>query len=296
MDRLIKQGDSKRTRDPAVARTVLIKPVIILIAAGLFILAGSVFLLMERTEHRNKITLLQEELEVLQEENNQLEKELHGLERELESLQAEKDLIKEEIWDEEEVFELQGLVEVRDLDPDLEVELKYATEDNFTGRRLYPVEVCLLRRETAEKLAAANAEFVAGGYRLKIWDAYRPLSVQEVLWEHKPDPVYVADPETGSNHNRGAAVDVTLVDEEGREIKMPTGFDVFTEEASRSYPDMPREARENMDYLTEVMIRHGFTPIESEWWHFNDTILAAYDLIDLDLEDFVAEYFSRRGE
>jgi len=150
---------------------------------------------------------------------------------------------------------------------------------------------------------AANAEFAEEGYRLKIWDAYRPKSAQQVMWEHGPDGVYVADPAVGSNHNRGASVDVTLVDQNGREVEMPTGFDDFTEEASRNYPDMPEEAsrnypdmpeeaRQNMEYLTEVMVRNGFSFIQSEWWHFNDADYKEYPHLDLSLEDWVNHYFS----
>jgi len=158
-----------------------------------------------------------------------------------------------------EPFEYEGLVEIREIDSTIEVDLKYAKPDNFTGEVLYQLEVCLLLKPTAEKLVAANAEFAEEGYRLKIWDAYRPKSAQQVMWEHSPDGVYVADPAVGSNHNRGASVDVTLVDQNGRELEMPTGFDEFTEEASRNYPDMPEEARQNMEYLTEVMVRNGFS-------------------------------------
>ncbi len=268
----------------------------LIIAAGVLIavlLVFNLYLLAQRAGDKEQLEALSTRVEELEKERAGLLENFQALEQELVSVRAEKAALKERTGVEEGIFTMKGLVEVRDLCSGLEVELKYATEDNFTGRRLYPVEVCLLREETAKKLAAANAEFMADGYRLKIWDAYRPLSVQEALWEQKPDPVYVADPETGSNHNRGAAVDVTLVDEEGRELEMPTGFDVFTAEASRSYPDMSSEARENMEYLTEVMVKNGFTPIESEWWHFNDADVAEYAIIDLDLEDFVAGYFSR---
>ncbi len=282
------QRDLRRLLKDNMGRLIALAGILLAV-----LLVFNLLLLVQRAGDKEQIEVLSARVEELEIERADLQENLRDLEQELASARAEKAALKEGTGVEGEIFKMKGLVEVRDLCPGLEVELKYATEDNFTGRRLYPVEVCLLRKETAKKLAAANAEFMADGYRLKIWDAYRPLSVQEALWEEKPDPVYVADPETGSNHNRGAAVDVTLVDEEGRELEMPTGFDVFTAEASRSYPDIPREARDNMEYLTEVMINNGFTPIESEWWHFNDADVAEYAIIDLDLEDFVAEYFSR---
>ena len=195
--------------------------------------------------------------------------------------------------EQDDIIEVQGLVEVRDIDSNIQVNLYYATEDNFTGKVLYPVEVCLLRRGTAEKLAAANAEFMRDGYRIKVWDGFRPQNVQHELWEIKPDPRYVADPAVGSNHNRGAAVDITLVDEHGNKLEMPTDFDDFEKEASRSYPAMSEEARKNMEYLTEIMVRNGFTTIQSEWWHFNDADIYDYDFQELTLEEFVNEYFSR---
>lgn len=194
--------------------------------------------------------------------------------------------------DSEDILEVNGLVRVQDLDKSIIVDLRYATTDNFTGQKLYSYEICLLQRGTAEKLVAANKEFQEDGYRLKIWDAYRPLSVQEKLWEEKPDERYVAPPHRGSNHNRGAAVDVTLVDEKGEELIMPSGFDEFAFEASRSYPDMTQEARENLYYLTKVMTRNGFTTIESEWWHFNDINIEDYPVLDLSLEEYARKYFA----
>jgi len=244
--------------------------------------------------------LFWEEYEQLENRAAELEKSLaeseskvETLNRKLAALEEELEPVKKRDIEENEPVEVEGLVQVRDLDETIKVDLRYATENNFTGSKLYPFSLCLLQKGTAEKLAAAQAEFKKDGYSLKVWDAYRPMSVQEKLWEKFPDGRYVAPPETGSNHNRGAAVDVTLVDEEGRELSMPTGFDEFVPEASRSYPDMPDEARENMEYLTKVMVNNGFTTIESEWWHFNDEDVEEYPLVDLDFEKFAEEYFSR---
>ncbi len=112
------------------------------------------------------------------------------------------------------------------------------------------------------------------------------------MWKEETDRIYVADPSVGSNHNRGASVDVTLVDQYGNDLEMPTGFDVFDETASRSYTGMSEDARKNMEYLTEVMVRNGFTPIQSEWWHFNDSEYKSYPFIDLSLEEWVNSYFA----
>lgn len=221
-------------------------------------------------EHQIRIIELKEEIKGLKEELD-----ISGLPRQ------------------DELFIFNDLVKVRDIDPTILVDLRYASENNFTEQQLYPFELCLLRKSTAKKLAAVQAEVMEDGYRLKVWDAYRPLGVQEKLWEVVSDPIYVADPAVGSNHNRGAAVDVTLVDENGEELIMPTGFDDFSEKASRNYPNIPEEAEKNMNYLTAAMVRNGFTPIQSEWWHFNDENIQEYDLLDLSFEEFVEAYFSR---
>jgi len=189
---------------------------------------------------------------------------------------------------EKEILKINGLVRVQDIDPDIVVELKYATEDNFTGKRIYPHDVCVLREETALKLARANRELMEMGYRIKVWDAYRPVYVQRILWEIVPDSRYVANPDkVGSKHNRGTAVDVTLVDMEGNELEMPSGFDDFTGKGARNNNNMSENARKNMELLTEVMVRNGFTTISTEWWHFNDRNSDKYDIIDVNLEEFL---------
>lgn len=190
--------------------------------------------------------------------------------------------------DEEEILKIDGLVRVQDIDPDIVVDLKYATEDNFTGKKIYPHDVCVLREETAIKLAKANRELMEMGYRIKVWDAYRPVYVQRILWETVPDSRYVANPDKGgSKHNRGTAVDVTLVDMEGNELEMPSGFDDFTGKGSRNNKNMSENARRNMELLTEVMLRNGFTTISTEWWHFNDSDSDKFDIVDVNLEKFL---------
>ena len=187
-----------------------------------------------------------------------------------------------------EPLEIEGLVLVQDMDPNIQVELRYATINNFTKQKVYPLEICALRKATAEKLAKANKEFMKLGYRIKVWDAYRPVSVQRILWDIVPDSRYVANPNNGgSKHNRGTAVDLTLVDENGNELEMPSGFDDFTGKGSRNNPDMTAEAKKNMDLLTEIMVKCGFTTISTEWWHYNDADAAKYDIIDVDLELFL---------
>ncbi len=178
------------------------------------------------------------------------------------------------------------LVDIQALDPTIIVELKYATDDNFAGQRVYPADSkAYLRLEVAEKLVRVQEKLQEIGLGLKVFDAYRPHAVQYKFWELVPDPRYVADPALGSNHNRGAAVDVTLVDSEGNELLMPTGFDDFTEKAHRDYYDLPEEAIKNRELLEEYMTAEGFVPLPTEWWHFDDEYVCDYPVLDIPLDE-----------
>ena len=164
------------------------------------------------------------------------------------------------------------LVRVLDYIPSVYVELKYATEDNFTGTVVYDFADAYLRYGTVRKLTGVQAELLAQGYSLKIWDAYRPVGAQFKLWEICPDPVYVANPNNGySSHSRGNTVDVTLVLADGTEIEMPTGFDDFSALADRDYSDVPAGAAENALILENLMKDYGFNCYSGEWWHYSDS-------------------------
>ena len=163
-------------------------------------------------------------------------------------------------------------VRVKEYIPGIIEDLKYSTEDNFTGQVIYDFKDVFLRYGTVMKLKAVSEELAAQGLGLKIWDGFRPVSAQYKLWEIYPDPTYVANPTKGfSNHSRGFAVDVTLVDSQGREVEMPTGFDDFSKRADRDYSDCTQEQREYARLLESVMEKHGFSGYQGEWWHFNDT-------------------------
>jgi zinc D-Ala-D-Ala dipeptidase len=186
-----------------------------------------------------------------------------------------------------EILEIEHLVRIQDVDPAIVLDLRYATADNFTHKQVYPMAKGILRLETARKLAAANAEFQKSGYAVKVWDGYRPVYVQKIFWDLVPDDRYVANPyKGGSRHNRGGAVDITLVDTEGREVEMPSAFDDFS---SRAWPNnfaMSTQARKNVTLLRRVMMAHGFTPLEHEWWHFDDQDWRNFPIIDVPLEKF----------
>jgi len=164
------------------------------------------------------------------------------------------------------------LVRVADYIPDILVELKYASSDNFLGREIYTFSEVYLRYGTIKKLAAVQQDLLGQGLRLKIWDGFRPVSAQSLLWDACPDTRYVSHPVTGNrNHCRGNAVDLTIADLQGRELYMPTGFDDFSEYANRDYSDCPMEAAENAQLLQSIMEEHGFSGYFGEWWHFSDT-------------------------
>jgi len=163
------------------------------------------------------------------------------------------------------------LVVVSDYLPEIPVELKYATTDNFTGQVIYDFTEVYLRYGTVAKLAAVQKDLGELGLSLKIWDAFRPVSAQFALWEVCPDTRFVADPRKGfSNHSRGNTVDVTLVDSEGVELVMPSEFDDFSGKADRDYSDCPAEAANNAMILQLLMEKHGFSGYQDEWWHFVD--------------------------
>lgn len=166
----------------------------------------------------------------------------------------------------------EAFVRVTKYIPEIRQELPYATEDNFTGQVIYDFPDAYLRWGTVKKLRAVSEELGQMGLGLKIWDGFRPVSAQFRLWQVCPNPTYVANPEKGfSSHSRGNTVDLTLVDEAGRELEMPTAFDDFTAKADRDYSDCSETAAENARLLERMMEKHGFSGYFGEWWHFTDT-------------------------
>jgi D-alanyl-D-alanine dipeptidase len=171
-----------------------------------------------------------------------------------------------------ELVQKRGLVDVRRVIPGIAVDLRYATADNVTGRPIYPHRMpCLLRSETTEKLKQAQAILHAQGYGLCIWDAYRPPEAQEALHKSGGSTGMFLSPNAGwSRHCGGIAVDLTLVDAQGREQRMPTAFDQDFAHASRNYHGSDPVVRQNVQRLQAAMKQAGFAQLESEWWHFDD--------------------------
>ena len=160
-------------------------------------------------------------------------------------------------------------VELSDYSADFVYDLRYATTNNFLEAQVYECAACYTRVKTARALLAANAEFMSMGYRIKFFDCYRPNSVQYKMWEIVPNPQYVANPVKGSIHNRGGAVDITLVTLDGKALDMGTDFDFFGKRAYHDNTDLPDEILENRKILKETMEKHGFWSIRTEWWHYN---------------------------
>lgn len=163
-----------------------------------------------------------------------------------------------------------SIVPLTTIDSTIVSDVRYATVNNFTGMVLYPTDRVYIRKVVGEALSNANKDFRRNhNWSIKIFDGYRPLSVQKKMWEIFPDDRYVANPASGSRHNRGAAVDITIIDSTGSELEMGTEYDNFTEKAHYNYQDLPLKVKEKRILLRNTMMKYGFDGIETEWWHFD---------------------------
>lgn len=162
-----------------------------------------------------------------------------------------------------------SFVRLKDYSDAFEYNLKYATTDNFLKSKVYDCAECYLRLKTVKALIKANKKFIKKGFRIQLFDCYRPLDIQKKMWAIVPNPEFVANPSKGSIHNRGGAVDLTLVTLDGKVVDMGTAFDYFGKEASHGYFFDDKNIRNNRKLLRKVMIQNGFNALESEWWHYN---------------------------
>jgi D-alanyl-D-alanine dipeptidase len=160
-------------------------------------------------------------------------------------------------------------VNLKDYSDNFIYDMKYATEDNFLKAKVYDCAECYLRLKTVKALIIASDSFEKLGYKIKIFDCYRPLSIQKKMFEIVPNPIYVANPAKGSIHNRGGAVDISLVDAAGIEVDFGTDFDFFGKEAAHSYKGIGRKIRKNRKFLKKIMEENGFKALASEWWHYD---------------------------
>ena len=209
------------------------------------------------------------------------EKEMANIQESAAQEVTAQEIITQEITTEKEP-EDDEYVLVNKYIPDIYVELMYATDNNFTGVRIYDFTDAYLRYGTVKKLANVPKELKEQGYSLKIWDAYRPFEAQQKLWEVYPDPNYVANPANGmKKHNLGGTVDITMVAADGTVISMPTEFDDFSLKADRDYSDIEdEEAVKNVMILQNAMENNGFTGYQGEWWDYSDTV--EYEAVDFE--------------
>lgn len=182
------------------------------------------------------------------------------------------------------------LVDMEEIIPGIALHIAYATENNFTGVPIYTSPKAFLCRPVAHALSAVQDSLQKLGLGLKILDAYRPYAGTLYFYEIYPHSTFVANPKTGSIHNRGTAVDLTLIRlDTGEELEMPTHFDSFSDTASHTFMDLPEQVLENRALLRGIMEFYGFHPYEPEWWHYNFTNARSYPLRDVSFEDLMKD-------
>ena len=165
--------------------------------------------------------------------------------------------------------------------PGLVLEIRYATEQNITGKKIYTDKRAWLREETIRKLAQVARELEEKGYRLVLWDGWRPASAQKALWAAKPDGRFLTPPNRISRHTRGTSVDVSLADRNGKNLEMPSDHDEFTDRADEDFSDVPKEVAQRARLLRTAMFRAGFSGVPDEWWHYDLRDWASYDPIEV---------------
>jgi len=182
------------------------------------------------------------------------------------------------------------LIDLEQFVPGLVLDIRYATTNNFTGERIYNLAKAFARRPVAEALKKVQADLKAQGLGIKIFDAYRPYKATVRFYEVYRDTTYVASPYKGSRHNRGCALDLTVIDlKSGEELKMPTGYDSFKKEAWPTTAVSDPVIRKNRTLLITVMEKHGFKVNSSEWWHYDFVGWKKYEVLDIDFEELVSQ-------
>jgi zinc D-Ala-D-Ala dipeptidase len=167
-------------------------------------------------------------------------------------------------------YDTKKWTELKSLDNTIKIDLRYATTNNFVNAKMYDCGRCFLRPEAAKAVTKAHKALIIKGYGgIKMFDCYRPKPYQQRLWNKMPDNRYVTPPWKGSQHTRGLAVDLTIVDKDGNELDMGTPFDTFSEKAHSTYQNLPKNVLENRKLLRGVLEDVGFKGIRTEWWHFS---------------------------
>jgi D-alanyl-D-alanine dipeptidase len=174
------------------------------------------------------------------------------------------------------------LVEIKKYIPGIVLDIRYATTNNFTHHQMYREAKAFARLPVVMALRDVEAELKTKGLGIKIYDAYRPYAITVKFYEVALDTNFVADPRKGSKHNRGCAIDMSLIDlKTGKELDMPTGFDSFSKKAASNYMALPQQEIANREILRNAMQTHGFVEIPSEWWHFDFNGWQKYPLLDI---------------
>jgi zinc D-Ala-D-Ala dipeptidase len=174
------------------------------------------------------------------------------------------------------------LVNIQQIAPTIRQDIRYATPNNFMKRRLYPVARCLLHEKVAQQLKQVQIELEKDNLGLKVFDCYRPLSIQKEMWKILPDNRYVANPAQGSRHNRASAIDLTLVNlTTGKALEMPSEFDDFSDRSHFNYAGASSAAKSNRQVLRVTMEKHGFKGISTEWWHYDSLDWKKYPVLDI---------------
>jgi len=181
-----------------------------------------------------------------------------------------------------------ALIDLEKFIPGIKLDIRYATENNFTGQKVYTLAKAFVRLPVAEALKLIQNKLMKDGFELKIFDAYRPYEATALFYKIYKDTNFVASVWTGSRHNRGCAIDLTIVQSAtGKELNMPTPYDDFTEKAQPYYKDLPDDVIKNRDYLIKVMEQHGFKVINSEWWHFDFNDWKNFELMNISFEELM---------
>lgn len=181
---------------------------------------------------------------------------------------------------------VKAMIDLKKKIPGIVIDLRYATKENIVNQKLYlSASTTYLRKPAADLLANIHKKLSKKGLGIKIFDAYRPYTVTEKIWELVKNEQYAADPKKGSGHNRGIAVDLTLIDlKTNQELDMGTGFDNFSDTAHHSFVHLPSQIIQNRLLLKTIMEKHGFKALETEWWHYSLPNSKEYELLNIDFD------------
>lgn len=175
-----------------------------------------------------------------------------------------------------------ALIDIKKAVPGVVLDIRYATKDNFMKQAMYPKARAFARKPVVVKLIKIQAELKKSGYGLKIYDAYRPYNITVAFFQKASDKNFVAHPKTGSRHNRGCAVDLSIISlKTGKDVPMPTPYDSFSKTAAADYQELPPAVKKNRDFLIGVMEKHGFRVMYNEWWHFDFRGWEQFELLDI---------------